>query len=121
MLSAAIFIPILAALGLALLPRRGDLAVSSERRVQAIATIIAALPLGLLVVAWLGFKGTGSFEQVEAVDWIPTLGIGYRVGIDGLSLPLAAMTAFLFVVAIAYPVDLRGRAIPYFALMLFLE
>ena len=31
------------------------------------------------------------------------------------------MTALLFVVAIAYPVDLRGRAIPYFALMLFLE
>ncbi|MEO6207297.1 MAG: NADH-quinone oxidoreductase subunit M, partial [Candidatus Limnocylindrales bacterium] len=40
---------------------------------------------------------------------------------DGLSLPLAAMTALLFVVSIAYPVDFRGRAIPYLALMLFLE
>lgn len=121
MLSAAIFIPIFAAVALALLPRRGDLTSGSERRLQMIATVIAALPLGLIVVAWLGFKGTGSFEQVEALDWIPTLGIGYKVGIDGLSLPLAAMTALLFVVSIAYPVDLRGRAIPYFALMLFLE
>ena len=57
MLSAAIFIPIFAAVALALLPRRGDLTTGSERRLQAIATVIAALPLGLIVIAWLGFKG----------------------------------------------------------------
>ena len=121
MLSAAIFIPIVAAIVFAFLPRPGAGGPVTERRLQGIATAIAAVPLILLVVAWLNFESTGGFEQVEAFDWIPTLGIGYRVGIDGLSLPLAAMTALLFVVSIAFPVDLRGRAIPYFALMLFLE
>ena len=120
MLSIAIFIPIAAAVAFAFLPRTARLA-GRERWLQSIATVIAAIPLGLLVIAWLGFEGTGGFEQVEAIEWIPTLGIGYRVGIDGLSLPLAAMTALLFVVSIAYPVDLRGRPVPYFALMLFLE
>ncbi|MBE0607834.1 MAG: NADH-quinone oxidoreductase subunit M [Dehalococcoidia bacterium] len=91
-----------------------------ERRLQIAATAVASVPLILMAVAWLRFDRTGGFEQVEAVDWIPTLGVGYRVGIDGLSLPLASMTALLFVAAIAYPVDLRGRAAPYFALMLFL-
>ncbi len=38
-----------------------------------------------------------------------------------MSLPLAAMTALLFLVSIAYPVDLRGRARQYFAALLFLE
>lgn len=121
MLSASIFVPIAAAIAFAFLPRPGGGGPVTERRLQAIATAIAALPLLLLVLAWLNFESTGAFEQVEAFEWIPTLGIGYRVGIDGLSLPLAAMTALVFVVSIAFPVDLRGRAIPYFALMLFLE
>lgn len=162
MLTAAIFIPIVAAIVFALVPRpaiAGDdespvgapdsesggvladsggvlvLAESAvtptalsgadrraayERTIQIAATAVAAVPLLLMVAAWVRFEGTGAFEQVEAVSWIPTLGVGYRVGIDGLSLPLAAMTALIFVVAIAYPVDLRGRAAPYFALMLFL-
>ena len=121
MLSAAIFIPIVAAAVLAFVPRDAARGPAGERRLRLIATAIAAVPLGLVAVAWLRFEGTGSFELIEAVEWIPTLGIGYRVGVDGLSLPLAAMTGLLFVVAIAYPVDLRGRPISYFALMLFLE
>ncbi|MDP8970148.1 MAG: NADH-quinone oxidoreductase subunit M [Actinomycetota bacterium] len=92
-----------------------------DRRLQTAATVVSAIPLGLMVATWVRFEGTGTFELVEAVDWIPTLGVGYRVGVDGLSLPLAAMTALLFVVSVAYPVDLRGRAGPYFALMLFLQ
>jgi len=120
-LSAAIFIPILAAALLAFVPRTLAAGPTGERRMQVIATAVAAVPLVLLVVAWFRFAGTGTFEQVEAVEWIPTLGIGYRVGVDGLSLPLAAMTALVFVASIAYPVDLRSRPIPYFALMLFLE
>jgi NADH-quinone oxidoreductase subunit M len=120
LLSLAIFLPVVAAGLMALLPRTGR-PTDRERRLRTVATGTAAIPLGLLALAWLGFKGTGGFEQIESIPWIPTLGIGYRVGIDGLSLPLAAMSALLFVVAIAYPVDLRGRAAPYFALMLFLE
>ena len=120
MLTLAIFIPIIAAVAFALMPRVGRF-VPAERSLQAIATIVATIPLGLLALAWARFQGGGGFEQVESVDWIPTLGIAYRVGLDGLSLPLAAMTALLFVVSIAYPVDFRGRAIPYLALMLFLE
>jgi len=92
-----------------------------ERRLQALATVISAIPLALIVVAWFRFNGTGGFELVEEAQWIPTLDITYRVGVDGLSLPLAAMTAFVFVASIAYPMDFRGRAVPYFAMMLFME
>lgn len=133
MLTAAIFIPIAAAMLLALLPRtRGQddappppaEASAPDRLAQqlrVIATVVAALPLVLLVMAWVRFDGTGGFELVESVEWIPTLGVAYRVGLDGLSLPLALMTALVFVVATAYPVDLRGRPGPYYALMLFLQ
>jgi NADH-quinone oxidoreductase subunit M len=126
MLTAAIFIPILAAAIVAALPRTAagagaDVVSARERQLRTGATVVASLPLLLLAVTWWRFEGTGGFELVEALEWIPTLGVGYRVGVDGLSLPLAAMTALVFVVSIAYPVDLRGRAAPYFALMLFLD
>ncbi|QGG94136.1 complex I subunit 4 family protein [Actinomarinicola tropica] len=127
MLTLAIFLPIAAAAVFALLPRRLRSDVDPARddpwtsRLRLVASVVGAVPLLILLGAWARFDGGGGFELVESSEWIPTLGVGYRVGIDGLSLPLALMTAFVFAVAIAYPVDLRGRPGPYYALMLFLE
>ncbi|MFN2490830.1 MAG: NuoM family protein [Actinomycetota bacterium] len=121
MLTATIFIPLVAALGFALLPGTSDDGGRRITTMRVAATVVAALPVVLLVVAWLRFDGSGGFELVESARWIPTLGVGYKVGIDGVSLPLTAMAALLFVASIAYPVDFRGRAPRYLALMLFLE
>lgn len=115
MLTSAIFVPLFGALVMMLLPE------SRERLLRAVATLFAAVPLVISVLAWLAFDGAGGFEQIESIPWIPTLGASYIVGIDGISLPLVAMTSLLFVAAIAYPVDFRGRPKPYFALFLFLE
>jgi NADH-quinone oxidoreductase subunit M len=120
MLTAAIFVPLAASVVLALWRLDGD----DPRTVAWLrtgATVVAAIPLLLLAVAWSRFEGTGGFELVEHVPWIPTLGVDYTVGVDGVSLPLAAMSALVFAAAIAYPVDLRGRARAYYALFLFLE
>ena len=129
MLTFAIFLPIVAAAVFALLPRRlrSQVEVGPAQkdpwasRLRLIASVIGVVPLVVLLGAWARFDGDGGFELVESSEWIPTLGVGYRVGVDGPSLPLALMTAVLFAVAIAYPVDLRGRPGPYYALMLFLE
>ncbi|MDQ6886101.1 MAG: NADH-quinone oxidoreductase subunit M [Gemmatimonadota bacterium] len=114
-LTLAILVPLAgAALVLALPTARASV-------LRTVAVLIAAVPLVLSVVAWARFRGTGGFEQLEAVRWIPTLGARYVVGVDGFSLPLVAMTALLFLAAIVYPVDLRDRPKAYFALFLFLE
>ena len=114
MLTAAIFVPLAGALLVLALPAR-------ERLLRAVATVLAAVPLALAGVAWTRFRGGAGFEQVERVPWIPTLGASYVVGVDGISLPLVAMTALLFVAAVAYPVDVQGRPRAYYALFLFLE
>lgn len=114
MLTLSIFVPLLAAVLLLMLPDR-------EKVLHTTAVGFAGIPLVLLVIVWARFQGTGGFEQIESAQWIPTMGASYVVGVDGFSLPLAAMTALLFLVAIAYPVDLQGRAKAYFALFLFLE
>ncbi len=115
MLSASIFVPLLASVVVALLPK------SREHLARPIAVAVATLPLVVAAVAWARFDGSSRFEQLEQTSWIPTLGVRYIVGLDGVSLPLFAMSALLFLVSMAYPVDLRGRARQYFALFLFLE
>ena len=99
MLTLAIFLPIAAAAVFALLPRRlrSDVDPAGDdpwtSRLRLIASVVGAVPLLILLGAWARFDGGGGFELVESSEWIPTLGVGYRVGIDGLSLPLALMTA----------------------------
>ena len=114
LLSLVVFLPLLGALVLA-----G--ARTSDRTARIVAVVFAALPLVLLALVWSRFRGGPGFEQVDVVRWMPSVGASYIVGVDGFSLPLAAMSALLFLAAIAYPVDLRGRARAYYALFLFLE
>ncbi|MGI8574161.1 MAG: complex I subunit 4 family protein [Egibacteraceae bacterium] len=117
MLTAAIFIPLAGAL--ALVATRDWTA----RAARAFAVAVAAVPLVLLIVAWLRFDpGAGElFQLVEEVEWIPTLGVAYRVGVDGIALSLASLTALLFVAAVAFPAEHQGRPRQYYAWFLFLE
>jgi len=115
LLSVAIFLPLAGAIALLLV--KGF----TERTARLFAIATSVVPLVVMVAAWVRFDGGAEFDLVESVPWIPTLGVGYRVGVDGVSLPLAAMTALLFLVCVAYPVDLRGKPRHYFAAFLFLE
>lgn len=115
MLTAVIVVPLAGALLLALWR-------PPERPARWSAIGIAAVPLVLMIVAWLRFE-TGSpvlFQLVEEAEWMPAIGASYRIGVDGIGLGLAAMTAVLFVAAVAYPVDTKGRPHQYYAWMLFL-
>ncbi len=115
MLSAAVFAPLVGAVVVLLLRR----AAAATQRWTAVG--LAAVPLVLLLAAWARFDGTGSFELVESLPWIPSLGVSYKVGVDGISLVLAVMSALLFVASAAYPVDVKERGHEYFAWVLFLE
>lgn len=115
-LTAALVVPLLGALALALWPGW------SRSAARAFAVVITLVPLLLMVIAWGRFDTGGSlFQLVEEVDWVPSLGMGFRLGVDGIALAVAAMAALLFTGAAAYPVDTRGAARQYYAWILFLE
>jgi NADH-quinone oxidoreductase subunit M len=115
MLTAIILVPLIGALVVALLPAtRAALA-------RPIALVLSFVPLVLTVLVWLRFQGGPLPEQIESIRWIPALGVGYKVGVDGISLPLVALTALLFPVSMAYPLDLLGRERMYYGIFLFLE
>ncbi len=69
------------------------------RHVEAIRWVtlgVTLLTLGLAVGLWVSFDHTAGGPQfVDRVEWIPTVGTQYAVGVDGISLPLVLLTAFL--------------------------
>ncbi|MCA1975082.1 MAG: NADH-quinone oxidoreductase subunit M, partial [Caenispirillum sp.] len=88
------------------------------------AVAVSAVPLALLLPVWAGFdagSGAPAFQAVSEVPWVPSLGVAWRVGVDGISLSLALMSALLFIAAIAWPADVQGRARQYYAWFLFLQ
>ena len=118
MLTLAILVPLLGAFALLFLPN------ASEQTTRRIAIGVAAVPLVLLLIVWARFDtgaGAAAFQQVATVPWIPSLGVAWRVGIDGIALAISAMSAVLFLAAIAWPAETKQRARAYYAWFLFLE
>lgn len=88
-LSILIMLPLVAAAIVALM--------RDENRARQFAIGAAVVELVLALVMAIGFvPGTADMQYVESRSWIPSLGIGYSVGVDGISLlfvPLAALIA----------------------------
>lgn len=85
MLSILIFFPLLAALAV----------LASGENAKRIALAAAVLELGLSVFAALKFIPTGGTQFLQEISWVPSLGISFKVGIDGISLLLVLLTTFL--------------------------
>jgi len=115
-LSTIVFLPLAGAIIIAVF------AGNRPRLIRYLASIFTVIPLVLAVILFCNFdKAAGGFQFVEKVEWITALNAHYHLGVDGLSLPLVVLTAFLgfLVVLISWKIDLRVRE--YFAWLLLLE
>lgn len=64
-------------------------------RARVIALIISIISVLLCIPLYLGFDLNSSAMQfTEHFDWIPSYGIHYDLGIDGISLPLVILTNY---------------------------
>ncbi len=85
------------------------------------------LTLGAAVVMWAGFDITNpNLQFVQRGEWIPTYGISYYVGVDGLSMILVVLTAFIVPVAVLaswhmHVLEERGRQKLYYMFIMLLE
>ncbi|WNF30083.1 NADH-quinone oxidoreductase subunit M [Streptomyces sp. C11-1] len=116
MLTALVFAPTAVALLLLALP--------SRMPVQALRTVwvtTATAELGLVVAIWAGYRTAGGIQYELRARWIPSAGVGYHVGVDGLSLPLLALTCVLFLACALYSLRENRRFREFAALFLFLQ
>jgi NADH-quinone oxidoreductase subunit M len=81
--------------------------------------------LNLGLCAWLLWdfqSGVGTFQFVENQKWIPTLGINYTVGVDGISIFMVVVTGLLFPLGLlASEKYIEHRVKAYIAWFLLLE
>ena len=117
MLSLVVFLPLAVGLLLVAVPRIGD---AAARWVWVGAT---AADLALVAAAWWRYDppAPGALALEERVQWIPGVGSSYHVGVDGLSLPLLAMTAVVFLACAVYALRERRRPRVQAALFLALQ
>ncbi|MDQ7859646.1 MAG: NADH-quinone oxidoreductase subunit M [Armatimonadota bacterium] len=95
MLTQLIFLPLVGALLVALIPRgRPDTVRWLGLLVSLAAAVLAARVVGAFDAS------SGGLQLVERAAWIPGLGVGYAVGVDGISLLLVGLVAVIFPVAL---------------------
>ena len=86
-LNSIIFFPALAALALIIVPKH------YARKFAYAASVVS---FGLAVYLWRNFDPTTAAMQFGfETTWIPFLGIHFGVGVDGISLPLVMLAAFI--------------------------
>lgn len=94
-----------------------------ENLARGLAAIFSFIPLVLSFILLSRYDGsTSQMQFVEKFDWIPSLGVTYYMGADGLSVPILFLTALLSFVAVIYSFgDIKERVKQYFAFLLLLE
>jgi NADH-quinone oxidoreductase subunit M len=96
LLTAVTFLPAAGAVLVALVPRRQAPAHRALGLGVTLLTLAASLPL------WSRFEADSADFQFEEIHrWMPSLGVSFHVGIDGISLLLVLLTTLLTPVALA--------------------
>ena len=88
-------LPLIGAGLIALLP------VSNAKLIKQGALLVSVLVAALGITMTIGFdRGVTGFQYVERYSWIPSLGISYQLGIDGISLILILLSILLVPIVI---------------------
>ena len=116
MLKGLVFLPVVGAICVALLPARRALPLWQA----ALAFALAALGYAL----WLAgqFEASGPAVQMfESRAWNVRLGSYFALGVDGISLAMLLLTALLSLIAVLMSRRMETGARLYFVLVLLLE
>ena len=115
MLSLIIFLPLAVGLVLA--------AVRVPDPVARWAWVITSAAVLVLVGGiWFGYDpAVPGLADEQRVPWIPSVNSSYHVGVDGLSLPLLAVTAVIFCAGAVHALRQADRPRLHAALFLFLQ
>ena len=100
-----------------LLPKENKHLIRIVANATAFLGFLGSLPL----VFWFD-NSTADFQFVERFSWIPSLGVEYYMGIDGISLLLIMLTTVVgFVSILSSWSSITDRVKEYYACFLFLQ
>jgi len=117
LLSIAIFLPIVLAAPTYFLGRRN----AKLAKILGVGTTAIVFAISVLVLIVFQY-GQSGFQLTETYPWAATFGLNYKVGVDGISLPLLMIATFLSLLSAAGSWDLiTFKHAEYYALFLVFE
>ncbi|HYC58484.1 MAG TPA: NADH-quinone oxidoreductase subunit M [Thermoanaerobaculia bacterium] len=99
---------------------------NNGRAIRIMATVTAVIDFVVSLYLWPNFNragtGDGLWQFRETYDWIPSLGVKYDFGIDGISMLLILMTTFIGIIAVVSSYSaIHHREKEYYTLLLMLQ
>ena len=114
-LTIVTFTPALGALVLMFIGR-------NQRTIRRVALAVALLTFVFSLGLFQHFdSSTADFQFISDAPWIPSFGISYSMGIDGISLFLILLATFLTPLGLLASWSITDRVREYFIFMLLLE
>ncbi|HEY8496717.1 MAG TPA: NADH-quinone oxidoreductase subunit M [Limnochordales bacterium] len=116
LLTALVFIPLVGALLLAFFPKE------RVNAIRGFALAVSLIPLVLVALIWqrMDFSQPG-MQLITQAPWIPSLGIQYKLGVDGISFPLIAISALVLPLSVLASYTITHRVKEFFLWMLVLQ
>jgi len=119
-LPVAVFLPLIGALVIALMPPRADRVI----RWSAVVITGASLAVVVAIIAGFDFDNAGQLQYEVNGSWIPAIKARFHMGIDGISVPLFGLTYLLTFLCAIYTLKHLpepGKPKGFLALMLLLQ
>jgi NADH-quinone oxidoreductase subunit M len=118
MLSLIVFLPLAGALLVLVAGGIGD-RPDREPVVRAIALATSLVTFAVTLLLWWRFDpGNADYQFIERHAWMPAFGIQYFLGVDGISLMLVVLTAFLTPLALLSSWESVHRNVKLFSFFL---
>ncbi len=124
--TVVLFLPLIGIIPLLLMREQGADGHSNEN-IKWTALGFSGAAFILSLVMWATFNAAEpGLQFVQQVQWIPSIGISFYLGVDGISILLIVLTTFIMPVAIlssfrVHVIHERGRERLYYIFMLLLE
>ncbi|HAI64843.1 MAG TPA: NADH-quinone oxidoreductase chain 13, partial [Acidimicrobiaceae bacterium] len=118
-LTAVTFVPLLGAVIAMAMPNDDEL-----HKRWALTVSLVALGLGIAMLFDFNYDQAGQLQWVVDEPWIDVIGAGYTLGVDGMSLPLIALTVLVMPLVFLYSwnhIPSPGNTKSFLILMLILE
>jgi len=97
-ISLMVFLPLVGALAMLVVPK----AKEQFHKVVALAASLVVGFIGILIMTNFDYDANGQLQFVVDKAWIPIINSRYIVGIDGISLPMIALTLLIVPLCIIY-------------------
>ncbi len=97
-ITAMVFAPLVGVLAMMFVPEKEE---ELHKTIALVATVVSAI-VGILLLANFDYGNSGVLQFVVDRSWIDVISARYSLGVDGISLPLVALTLLVVPLVIVY-------------------